>query len=116
MKKRLFILILLAQGGAYANVNIESENILSKKSIVKKAPIKKKLSKVKNNRTKLYEIEGYADTNYVRFSVEILNNKVVTGRMLNQSGAGSSVHGEIVDGVLYLYSLNGQEYTVIMNK
>jgi len=115
MKTQLFILILIWQEVTFANVNIAGDDLLPKKS-VKKCTEKKKMPRIIKKETKLVEIEGYADAKYVRFVVDIINNKIVTGRMMGKDGAGESVHGEIVNGVLYLNVSNGGQYTVVIPK
>ncbi len=63
---------------------------------------------------KQYHIEGYADSNYVKFVVEVERNKIIAGQMINDKKSSFPVHGELVDDVLHIYDGKGQHFMVVM--
>jgi len=114
MKYKLFILLLVWQVGAFAAVNIADNRKAPESKQKRNVPLtKKKAPRVKNKIHQL-EIEGYADSVYVRFVVEISNKKVIAGQMFQDTGGPTYVYGENLDGVLHLYGEKGEHFTVIV--
>ncbi len=77
-------------------------------------PASQKKSISSGGAVKHYHIEGYADSNYVKFVLDVESNKIIAGQMINQDQAAKPVHGEIVDDVLHIYDKNGKHFTVIV--
>ncbi len=113
MRNLVIIFMLVWQSVCFAKVKIGDD---AGSAAEKKASVKKKLSQPIKKHVQQVEIEGYADSRYVRFVVDIVNSTTVAGQMHGTNGPKSNVHGEIVDGVIHLYEPNGQHYTVIIAK
>jgi hypothetical protein len=109
--KTALLLCLLHSSGSYATVTIAE----SKKSPAenKVTTEKKNTLLVKNNEVEQYQIEGYADSAYVRFVVETTKNNLVAGQMI-QGDHHEHISGEIIDGTLHLYGSGSTHYTVIL--
>jgi len=105
--------MLVWQSVSYAAVSIEDKSKAPEQKKITSAPkIGEKAPRIKNNIHQL-EIEGYANSVYVRFVVEITNNKLIVGQMFRGKGEARYVYGESLDGILHLYGPKGEHYTVI---
>jgi hypothetical protein len=109
--KTALLLCLLHSSGSYATVTIAES---------KKSPAENKVTTeknntllVKNNEVEQYQIEGYAESVYIRFVVETTKNNLVAGQMM-QGDHHEHISGEIIDGTLHLYGKGGTHYTVIL--
>lgn len=91
---------------------IESEEIEQKPSYIKKDFQKKIIPKKVNQ----YEIEGYANSKYVRISIEIDENGEIVGNIFNAKGKMTYIHGEHINNSLELYDGNGEQYTIIVTE
>ena len=120
MKKLLFIslfILFFLQSQTQAAVSfVENEEEADNKSTITNTKnIKKKIHHQKKQpKFQQYEIDGYSDSKYVRFVVDVSRDKQVAGRMIEKKGPGRAVHGEFIDGVLHLYDRKGKHFTIIM--
>lgn len=105
--------MLIWQGVSFATVNIAEEIKAPLKKTITKDSIKRKIVPQKPSVAKQVQIEGYADSVYVRFIVDITKDKMVSGQMIEEAGA-TYVYGEIIDGMLHLYDTHGKHYQVIV--
>ncbi len=112
----IFWIILVWQRVGFAEVVfVANGDIPAKKPVIKQYDQKKNKIHRTPSKIEQYQIEGYADSKYVRFVVDITNNKIVNGQMF-KNGTIEYVHGEMVDGVLHLYGQTGEHFTVIISK
>lgn len=111
--KTALLISLLYSSNSTATVTIAEHE---KPIVVEKTPAKKKpLLTIIKKKTEQYQIEGYANTTYVRFVVETTKNNLITGQMF-QGGNDEYVSGEIINNVIHLYGEDGTHYTVILAK
>jgi len=114
MKNKLIILMLVWQSASFAGINIAEKSTEPERKQKKNTPLtEKKVPRVKST-TQQFEIEGYANSVYVRFVVDVVNNKRVSGLMFHENGVSSYVYGDIVNGVLHIYDSKGLHFTVIV--
>lgn len=122
MRKSLFIslfILFFLQTQAHAKVLfVENEKAGNKSTTanpLNSEDVKKKIQHQKKQpKFQQYEIDGYSDSKYVRFVVDVSRDNLVMGRMIEKKGPGRAVHGEFIDGVLHLYDRKGKHFTVIM--
>lgn len=112
----IFLIILVWQKVSFAEVFfVANDDIPAKKPLIKQHDQKKNKINTTSNKIEQYQIEGYADSKYVRFVVDIANKKIVSGQMF-KNGKTEYVHGELLDDVLHLYGQAGEHFTVIIPK
>lgn len=105
--------MLVWQSVSYAAVSIGDNGKAPEQKKTTSIPkMGEKAARIKNRIHQL-EIEGYANSVYVRFVVEITNNKLIAGQMFRGKGEAKYVYGESLDGILHLYGPNGEHFTVI---
>ena len=109
----LVTLVLMVCQSSYATISLAE----GEPPPAKKLAVKKKINhKIKQRKNKQYNIEGYVDSNYVRFVVELTDNNLIAGQMVRGDGHNVPVSGTLVNGVLHLYDLNGTHFTVVIPK
>lgn len=112
----IFLIILVWQKVSLAEVFfVANDDIPAKKPLIKKYDKKRNKINITPKKIEQYQIEGYADSRYVRFVVDVANQKIVNGQML-KNGTTEYVYGEFVDDVLHLYGQTGEHFTVIIPK
>ena len=115
MKKTSIVgIFILCLSTVQAKVMLAPPEIESQKKTTKFKDKKDRLHQIEAKRIEQYQIEGYADSKYVRFVVDIANKKFINGYQIEKDGAETYVNGELVDGVLHIYDSNSNHLTVIL--
>jgi len=115
MKKLIFICLCTGYlNSSLAEVSLVKKELEEKKQAVRETK-KKIITHLKKPETiSQYQVEGYADSQYVRFVVDVANKKIVNGLKIESDGNSTYVYGELVDGVLHLYEPDGRHLTVVV--
>jgi len=98
---------------SFAGVNITSKTETPSKKQMTRIPLLESSPQQKDVIRQL-EVEGYANSVYVRVVIEITNNKNIVGQMFYGNGVATYVYGEKLEGVLHLYGEKGGHFTVIV--
>lgn len=112
--KITILVALLYSGYSHATITI-ANNEEAKKERKNTKPKKNNILLVEKNKVEQYQIEGYADSTYVRFVVETTKNNLVVGQMI-RDGQDEYISGELIDGTLHLYGEDDTHYTVILSE
>lgn len=112
---QFFLLATMVCQSSYAKVTLTKKAEPPTNKLVVKEKIKPKYT-IKQYKKRQYNVEGYVDSSYVRFVVELTANNLITGQIIQPNGINRAVSGELINGVFHLYDSEGEHFTVIPSK
>ncbi len=117
MKKLLviFLMFLIHYSDSSAAVVFTEHNKVAANTQATNEDKKKVIQHQENPKSiEQYQIEGYVDSKYVRFVVDVNQDNLLTGLMFTEGSKGRYVTGEFINKVLHLYNEQGGHFTVII--